>query len=145
MNTRRRTWLGMLVSTIGLLAACAAPGGDGGQSGSVKAAQPTIELLGFLKCPSTPAMRGNLRVALLSIDRSWAYAYIDQEQLPEGDVRRGWPAPTVLVNGRDLFGMAPPMQPTMGCRLYEGGLPGVNEITGRIKAVATTAATSAAR
>ena len=139
----------MVVSTLSLLAGCASPGSAGASgarpSASASAAQPTIELLGFTKCPSTPAMRANLRVALLSIDRGWTYTYIDQDQLPETDVRRGWPAPSVLVNGRDLFAMTSPTQPTMTCRVYEGGLPSASELVGRIKTIATTPPTAAAR
>ncbi len=53
---------------------------------------------------------------------------IDQEALPHGDIRRGYPTPTILVNGRDLFGLPEPEGPAMRCRVYPGGLPDVAEI-----------------
>ncbi len=93
---------------------------------------PKIELLGFPDCPNTPAMRANLTAALASVGKGWTFTDTDQEQLPEGDLRRGWPTPTILVNGRDLFGMPAPTAPAMGCRMYPGGVPNSSDIAGKI-------------
>ena len=90
----------------------------------MNAAQPAIELLGFPGCPNTPAMRENLTAALAAIGKGWAFQDTNQEALPEDDPRRGYPTPTILVNGRDLFGLPVPTAPSMGCRLYPGGVPG---------------------
>jgi hypothetical protein len=91
-----------------------------------------IELLGFLSCPNTPAMRENLRAALALIGRGSTFADVNQEGLPASDLRRGWPTPTVLIDGADLFGMTPPSAPSLGCRVYTGGVPGVAEIAERL-------------
>lgn len=99
-------------------------------------AQPTIELLGFPGCPNTPAMRANLKAALAAVGKGWTFKDTDQERLPEGDLRRGYPTPTVLVNGRDLFGMPAPTAPSMGCRMYPGGVPEAAEIATKLKAAA---------
>jgi hypothetical protein len=98
------------------------------------AAQPKIELLGFPECPNTPALRDNLNAALASMDAGWTFSDINQEALPEGDLRRGWPSPTILVNGCDLFGMPAPTTPSMGCRMYAGGVPDAQAIAGRLSA-----------
>lgn len=95
----------------------------------------TIEVLGFTGCPNTPTILANTRAAVARL--GWggpdaSVAYIDQEGLPEGDTRRGWPTPTVLVDGRDLFGMPAPTGAAMGCRLYPGGAPSVDEIAERL-------------
>jgi hypothetical protein len=87
-----------------------------------------IELLGFPNCPNTPEMRQNLRAALRSIGSGLTFDDVNQEALAAADIRRHWPAPTVLVNGADLFGMAPPVAPSMGCRLYAGGVPTAKSI-----------------
>lgn len=97
-------------------------------------ARPQIELLGFPGCPNTPTMRDNLRAALASIGAGWSFVDTDQEQLPVGDMRRGYPTPTVLVNGRDLFGLPVPTAPSMGCRTYPGGVPSASDIADRVKA-----------
>ncbi len=102
----------------------------------MNAAQPAIELLGFPGCPNTPAMRENLTAALAAIGKGWAFQDTNQEALPEDDPRRGYPTPTILVNGRDLFGLPVPTAPSMGCRLYPGGVPGGEEITGRLHTLA---------
>ncbi|MCC6320581.1 MAG: hypothetical protein IT438_03995 [Phycisphaerales bacterium] len=99
-------------------------------------AQPTIELLGFPDCPNTPAMRHNLRGALALMGKGWSFADTNQEALDEGDTRRGWPAPTILVNGRDLFGMPPPVGAAMGCRVYPGGVPEAGAIADRLRVAA---------
>lgn len=93
-----------------------------------------IELLGFPGCPNTPAMRENLRAALGSSPGA-TFADMNQEALPESDIRRGWPTPTILVNGHDLFGMPAPSTPSMGCRMYAGGVPSAEEIRARLNEV----------
>ena len=39
------------------------------------------------------------------------FEIIDQETLPADDVRRGYPTPTILVRGADLFGLPEPEPP----------------------------------
>ena len=95
--------------------------------------QPRIELLGFPDCPNTPMLRENLRAALASVEKEWVLIDTDQERLPEGDPRRGWPSPTVLVNGHDLFGMPAPSGTAMGCRMYPGGVPNTAELEHRLR------------
>ncbi len=83
-------------------------------------------------------MRDHLRAALREVGGGQVFAEIDQEVLPPGDPRRGWPAPTILVNGVDLFGMAAPTPGAraMGCRLYEGGgAPSPERIAARLSAM----------
>jgi len=95
--------------------------------------QPRIELLGFPDCPNTPALRENLKAALDSMAKGWVFIDTDQEKLPESDPRRGWPSPTILVNGHDLFGMPAPSGTAMGCRMYPGGVPETAEIERRLR------------
>lgn len=92
-----------------------------------------IELLGFPDCPNTPALREILRAALKSIGGGPTSRDVNQESLPESDIRRGWPAPAVLVNGADLFGMPSPSAPSMGCRMYAGGVPDAASIASRLR------------
>ena len=92
-----------------------------------------ITLLGFPSCPMTPALRSNVRTALTIISERWELVEVDQESLEPGDIRRGWPAPTLLVNGRDLFGMPAPVAPSMGCRVYDGGVPSPERIAERLR------------
>lgn len=92
-----------------------------------------IELLGFPDCPNTAIIRANLRTALTSIGADLTFRDIDQENLPESDMRRGWPTPTVLVNGRDLFDLAPPSSSTMSCRVYPSGVPSAERIVERLR------------
>ena len=57
-------------------------------------------------CVNTATMKTNLDDALRLSGRPSEYQVIDLDSLPDGDVRRGYPTPTVLVSNRDLFGMA---------------------------------------
>lgn len=99
-----------------------------------------IELLGFPSCPDTPALRDNLRAALEGAKEGVAegrtFVEINQASLPESDLRRGWPTPTILVNGRDLFGMEAPANASMGCRVYPDGVPDAARISKRLNALA---------
>ena len=49
-------------------------------------------------------------------------------KLSSGDPRLGWGAPTILVNGADLFGVQPSKNGSVSCRNWSGGLPTVDEI-----------------
>ena len=51
-------------------------------------------------------------------------------------ISRGWPTPTVLVDGRDLFGLLAPATPSMGCRVYPDGVPEANDIAEKLKSEA---------
>lgn len=86
--------------------------------------QMTIEFLGFDGCPNTPLLMQRLREAAprRHIEE------IDLMQLETGDPRLGWGAPTILVNGTDLFGSAPSQGGSVSCRNWNSGLPNVQEI-----------------
>lgn len=58
-------------------------------------------------CSGTKTMRKNLNVALKSLP-GWSYEVVDLAKLPKGDPRRGYPTPTLLKDGKDVFGMAEP-------------------------------------
>lgn len=94
-----------------------------------------IEVLGFEGCPNTPQTKANVERAVASLGLAANVAYVDQVKLPESDRRRGWPSPTVLVDGRDLFGMAEPNGPAMGCRMYQGGAPSEREIAAALRSM----------
>ncbi len=131
---QRSVWCA--VAALGLFAGCAGPTTQPDRSAAVNSAQPKIELLGFEGCPNTPELRANLKAALASIGTGWTFTDTNQELLPESDLRRGWPTPTILVNGRDTFGMPAPTAPSMGCRMYPGGVPEADEIAEKLKAAA---------
>jgi hypothetical protein len=96
----------------------------------------TIEVLGFEGCPNTPQTRERVEKAMTSMGLAANVAYVDQNKLDENDRRRGWPSPTVLVDGRDLFGMTPPRAVAMGCRMYpNGGAPTEAEIVAAFKSM----------
>lgn len=96
---------------------------------------PRIEVLGFDGCPNTRTTRAHVAEALKALGISAQVHYVDQEALPSSDRRRGWPAPTILVEGRDLFGLPAPSDSTLSCRMYPGGAPSVEEIAAALKAV----------
>lgn len=96
-----------------------------------------IELLGFKDCPHTAAMQASIQTAIAKLGLHATIEYVDQERLPDNDLRRCWPAPTILVNGSDLFGMKRTSSPAIGCRVYAGGLPGVEAIRQRLAALSS--------
>lgn len=94
-----------------------------------------IEVLGFADCPNTPEFLERVRAAARRFEGA-TVVYIDQESLPPSDLRRGYPTPTALVNGNDLFGLPRPTAPSMGCRMYDGGVPTTDRIAEKLRAVA---------
>ena len=79
---------------------------------------PVVELLHFPGCPHVPAARAQLRRALLAADLPPAWTEVDlaADRVPEH--ARGHGSPTVLVDGRDVTGVAPGAG--NACRLYAG-------------------------
>lgn len=137
MGIRRATSAAALVILLlvaGLMTSCEpSPRAEPAQ-GPIGGTPVNIELLGFAGCPNTPKMRQNLSAALAEIgDQRLRLTEIHQDALPEADLRRGYPTPTVLVNGDDLYDMPPPTSPAMGCRMYPGGVPTADELAGRIR------------
>lgn len=62
-------------------------------------------------CVNTDRMRANLDAALKAEQQPTEYQFIDLDALPKDDLRNGYPTPTVLYAGTDLFGMAKPTPP----------------------------------
>ena len=56
-------------------------------------------------CSGTAEMQRNLDDALHGMS-GWTYELVDLDSLPKGDFRRGYPTPTIIRSGKDLFGMA---------------------------------------
>lgn len=68
---------------------------------------PKLTLLTREGCSGTATMRKNLDAALNSL-KGWSYEVLDLGKLPKGDPRRGYPTPTLLLKGHDVFGMPEP-------------------------------------
>jgi len=63
-------------------------------------------------CVLSGQLRANLDAALRRRENvRLAYRVVDQASLPADDPRRGYPTPTILHEGRDLFGMPTPVPP----------------------------------
>jgi hypothetical protein len=95
-----------------------------------------IEVLGFTDCPNAPQTKTNVEKAVAAIGLAADVVYVDQEKLSQTDRRRGWPSPTILVDGLDLFGMPAPNGSAMGCRVYKGGAPSDAEISSALEGLA---------
>ena len=84
----------------------------------------TIEYLGFDGCPNTPQLRHQLRTALPDA----TIIEVDLMKLDKDDSRLGWGAPTILIDGKDLFGLHPVDGGSVSCRNWSAGLPDVDDI-----------------
>jgi hypothetical protein len=62
-------------------------------------------------CVNTPDMQVNLDDALIKLGWRRNYQDLDIGKLPKTDARTGYPTPTVLWRGRDIFGLAVPKPP----------------------------------
>jgi len=62
-------------------------------------------------CANTETLRANLDRALKARSTPIAYTVVDLASLPDTDGRTGYPTPTLLYNGRDVFGLAEPRRP----------------------------------
>lgn len=93
-----------------------------------------IAFLGREGCANTPKLLANLESALKVAGSSMAYTEVDQLKLPATDPRRGYPTPTILLDGKDIFGMPEPEPPftNTSCRFYKEGLPTSEMIAERL-------------
>ena len=74
----------------------------------------TMKVLTFLTrdgCVNTPDMVNNLDDALEGLGWPTDYQYINIDNLPKTNVRTGYPTPTLLWKGKDIFGMPVPKPP----------------------------------
>lgn len=71
----------------------------------------TLVLLTRDGCMNTPRMAANLESALGSLGRPGDYSLIDIGDLPPDDARTGYPTPTLLAGGRDVFDLPVPTPP----------------------------------
>lgn len=80
---------------------------------SRSASTPNTELVLLTRegCVGSATMRANLEAALRTLNRAGEYQVVDQGTLLKTDSRTGYPTPTLLFAGRDLFGMAEPRPP----------------------------------
>ena len=82
--------------------------------GAVPAKPTSMKELTFLTrdgCVNTTDLVNNLDDALKSLGLPTDYAYVDIGKLSKRDVRTGYPTPTVLYKGKDIFGMPAPQPP----------------------------------
>lgn len=70
-----------------------------------------IEFLTRADCVQTKVMRVNLDEAITAIGKPIPYSFINLDTLPKDDSRQGYPTPTILVGGKDMFGMIAPKPP----------------------------------
>ena len=74
----------------------------------------TMKDLTFLTrdgCVNTPDMVNNLDDALTALKLPRDYQFIDIGKLSKNDPRTGYPPPTILWKGKDIFGMSVPKPP----------------------------------
>ena len=62
-------------------------------------------------CAQTPVMHANLDKALQALKLATDYKVVDIGTLPAADARTGYPTPTLLYKGHDLFGFPVPKPP----------------------------------
>ena len=86
--------------------------------------QRSVEFLGFEGCPNTPELRERFALAQPSVQ----IIDVDLMVLDDEDTRLRWGAPTILVDGVDLFGMPPNENGSVSCRNWSNGIPTTEEI-----------------
>ena len=91
-----------------------------------------IEIQHFRGCPNSPEMIHRVKEAIKGNEEKIEYneILVENNELAEKLKFRG--SPTVLINGEDIEKREEPESASLNCRVYENGLPGVEEIKKRI-------------
>ena len=72
---------------------------------------PPLVLLTRDGCANTAVLRPRVEAALQKMAAPPDFEVVSLDSLPEADVRRGYPTPTLLYEGRDMFGLPTPEPP----------------------------------
>lgn len=87
----------------------------------------TIEIQHFHGCPNSPILIERVKEAIKEFDNiQYNEIIIDSNEKAEQYKFRG--SPTLLINGIDFEEREEPSSPTLSCRVYQNGLPSVEEI-----------------
>ena len=91
-----------------------------------------IEIQHFRGCPNSPEMINRVKEAIKGSEEKIEYneVLVESNELAEKLKFRG--SPTVLINGEDIEGRNAPESASLNCRVYENGLPSVEEIRNKI-------------
>ena len=91
-----------------------------------------IEVQYFNGCPNSTEMINRVREAINGKENEIEYEEIlvEENELAEKIKFRG--SPTVLINGEDIEGREEPESASLNCRVYENGLPSIDEIREKI-------------
>ena len=91
-----------------------------------------IEIQHFHGCPNSEEMIKRVKEAIVGFEDIVEYneLLVETNELAEKINFRG--SPTVLINGKDIEGREEPESASLNCRVYEKGLPEVEEIRRRI-------------
>ena len=91
-----------------------------------------IEIQHFRGCPNSPEMIHRVKEAIKGNEEKFEYneVLVESNELAEKLKFRG--SPTVLINGEDFEGREEPKSASLNCRVYEKGVPEVEDIRKRI-------------
>jgi len=91
-----------------------------------------IDIQYFNGCPNSSEMIHRVNEAIKGSEDKIEYnvVLVESNELAEKLKFRG--SPTVLINGEDIEGREAPESSSLNCRIYENGLPEVEEIRKRI-------------
>ncbi len=91
-----------------------------------------IDIQYFTSCPNSSEMIHRVKEAIIGSEEKIEYneVLVESNDLAEKLKFRG--SPTVLINGEDIEGRNAPESASLNCRVYENGLPSVEEIRNKI-------------
>lgn len=97
---------------------------------TIEKATQSITLLYFDGCPNVDEARRHLRAALAQAGHEPKWAEVNIRESGTPDKWRGFPSPTVMVDGRDIVSGADSAAGSGACRF--GGAPSVEAIAARL-------------
>ena len=91
-----------------------------------------IDIQYFNGCPNSSEMIHRVKEAIKGSEEKIEYdeVLVESNELAEKLKFRG--SPTVLINGKDIEEREEPESSALNCRVYENGLPTVEEIKNKI-------------
>lgn len=93
----------------------------------------TVQIQYFRDCPNSSEMIRRVTEAITGIENEVDYQeiLIETNELAEKVKFRG--SPTLLIDGKDVEGREEPKAASLNCRVYENGMPSIEDIKDKIK------------
>ena len=91
-----------------------------------------VEVQHFEGCPNGPEMINNVKEAIARFDGEVEYRELLVDTIEKAQEIGFLGSPTLMINGKDFEGREKLLFTSLNCRVYEHGIPSVEQILNKL-------------